>query len=98
MSLLKVKVTANSHRPGIVGLNGSVLHVRVAAPPVDGRANAEVCATVAELLKLSRSQVEIKTGHSAKLKTLLVSGIDEQQLFAILRQCLAVNSQGYLDI
>ncbi len=96
--LLRVKVTANSRRPGIVGLAGSVLHVKVAAPPVDGLANAEVCAAVAELLKLPSSQVEIKTGHSAKLKTLLVSGVDEQQLFAILRQCSLVNSQGYLDI
>ncbi len=96
--LLRVKVTANSRRPGIVGLMGKVLHVKVGAPPVDGRANAEVCAVVAKLLKLPSSQVEIKSGHSAKLKTLFIASVDEQQLFAILRQCSTVNSQGYLDI
>ncbi|MFA4818234.1 MAG: DUF167 domain-containing protein [Patescibacteria group bacterium] len=96
--LLMVKVTANSRHPKIVGLVGNVLHIKVSAPPIDGRANAEVCDAVAKLLGLSVNQIEIKAGHSAKLKTLSILGVDESKVFAILKQHLDTRSPEHLNI
>lgn len=44
------------------------LKVRVAAPPVDGQANAALEALLAKTLKLPRSAVQVAAGQSARLK------------------------------
>ena len=86
---LKVKVTANSHRPGLVGIIDDVLHLKVSAPPADGRANNELCRTLAEILRVPVGLVSVRFGHSARVKTVEVEGIDPHGVFAILRQHLA---------
>lgn len=88
MCRLKVKVTANAHRPGLVALVDKVLHCKVSAPPVDGRANRELEETLAEILRLTKSAVNVRWGHMARVKTVEVEEIDEDRLFAILRQHL----------
>jgi len=47
MKILPVKVKPGSRRPGIIELEGGILEVRVKAPPVDGKANAEVLTALA---------------------------------------------------
>ncbi|HAO81391.1 MAG TPA: hypothetical protein DDW92_00065 [Candidatus Veblenbacteria bacterium] len=89
MCRLKVKVTANAHRPGLVALIDKVLHCKVSSPPVDGRANRELEETLAEVLKLAKGSVNVRWGHMARIKTVEVEEIDETKLFAILRQHLA---------
>ena len=85
---LKVRVTANSHRPGLVGILDKIVHLKVSAPPADGRANNELCRTLAEYLRIPASLVQVRFGHSARVKTVEVTGIDEGAAFAILRQHL----------
>jgi len=84
--LLKVKVTANSRRPGLVKLERDILYVKVSAPPVDGRANQELCDLLANVLKLSPTGVVVKRGHSAKMKYVEITPFDADRVFAILSQ------------
>ena len=42
--------------------------VRVKAPPVDGKANAELIAVVAEHFGVRKAQVSIKSGASGRMK------------------------------
>lgn len=88
MCRLKVRVIANSHRPGITALVDNVLHMKVAAPPIDNRANRELCETLAGVLKVATSLVTVRFGHLARLKTVEVVDIDEPRALAILRQHL----------
>jgi len=88
MCRLKVRVTANSHRPGMVALVDKVLHCKVSSPPVDGRANRELEELLAEVLRLAKSAVNVRWGHMARVKTVELEEIDEDKLFAILRQHL----------
>jgi uncharacterized protein YggU (UPF0235/DUF167 family) len=53
--------------------------VRVAAPPEDGRANAAVCALLAEALALPRSAVTIVSGHGSRDKLVDVAGIGHDE-------------------
>lgn len=53
LTRLTVKVTANSHRPGLVGLVDNVLSIKVAAAPADGKANEEVCQTLSQVLHIA---------------------------------------------
>lgn len=56
----------------------SVLAVRVAAPPVDGAANAALIAFFSKGLGVRKSDVTIVSGEGARLKLLRISGNGEQ--------------------
>ena len=47
---------------------GRVLRVKVAAPPVDGKANAALRETLAKHFGLSKSQVTLAKGSSSRVK------------------------------
>lgn len=76
---LALRLTPRANRDGLDGLvadaDGRVaLQVRVAAPPVEGAANAALIAYLAKTLKLRRSDVRIVSGETARLKILVLSG------------------------
>jgi uncharacterized protein (TIGR00251 family) len=70
----KVQVVPRASRSEIVGEHNGALRVRLAAPPVDGAANEELVRILARALAVSRSAIEIKSGHSSKTKQVHVTG------------------------
>jgi uncharacterized protein len=70
-----VEVRPRAGRDEIVGWQGPVLRVRVAAPPADGAANEAVRALLAGRLGCARSRVEILRGHTARTKVVRVAGL-----------------------
>jgi hypothetical protein len=71
--LLHIHVQPGAARSGIAGLHGDALKVRVAAPPVEGAANAALVDFVAGWLELSRREVTIEKGDKSRRKTLWVA-------------------------
>lgn len=74
---LRIRATPNSKRSEIIGWDedpvvGPVLKVRVAAPPVEGKANEELRSFLSKTLGLSRSQVVMEKGDSSRLKTFVI--------------------------
>jgi uncharacterized protein (TIGR00251 family) len=69
-------VVPRASRSRVVGVHGGRLKVQIAAPPVDGAANAELEATLAEALDVPRRAVAIVGGQTSKRKTVRVAGID----------------------
>ncbi len=53
---------------------GAALHLRLVAPPVDGAANRALVAFLADALRLRKSDVMIRSGETARLKILHLSG------------------------
>ncbi len=78
-----VYVVPRASRSEIVGEHNGALRVRLAAPPVDGAANRELISLLAKSLSVSRSQVEIKSGHASKLKRVTLSQCKPEILSAI---------------
>ena len=71
---LHVRATPNARRSEIVGWEeeaqvGRVLRVRIAAPPVDGKANVALREFLAKTLGLSKSMVTLEKGGSSRYKT-----------------------------
>ena len=58
--------------------------VRVTAPPVDGKANAALCAFVAERAGVPRSRVQVVRGMTSRDKVVRVDGVDPDALRAAL--------------
>lgn len=78
--LLRVRVTPRSSRSGIAGWLGDELHVRLHAPPADGRANAELTRVLADVLGIGSRAIAIVAGAHARHKQVRIRGLDESAL------------------
>jgi uncharacterized protein (TIGR00251 family) len=78
---LEVWVQPRASRDQVVGLQGDAVKVRVAAPPVDGEANAALLRYLAKALGVPRSRLEIVRGESGRRKTLKVTGLDDRRVW-----------------
>ena len=65
---LAVSVVPNAKRSGADGLHDGALRVRLAAPPVDGKANEALLAWLAEALGLRRRDLALVRGQTARRK------------------------------
>ncbi|MBP6944897.1 DUF167 domain-containing protein [Patescibacteria group bacterium] len=65
---LSVVVVPNASKTEIVGWQEGALKIRLAAPPVDGKANEELCHFLAKTLGIAPSLVEIEKGMAGKKK------------------------------
>lgn len=66
--VLSISVVPGASRTELVGLHGEALRVRLAAPPVDGKANDALLGWLAEALGLPRRQVTLLRGASSRQK------------------------------
>ena len=85
MARLAVRLTPRGGRDRIDGwgrdaAGRAYLKVRVAAPPVDGEANAALEALIAKTLKVSRGAVRIVAGETARVKQLEIDGVEAADL------------------
>lgn len=72
-AVVAVRAVPGASRAAVMGLHGDELRIRVCSPPVDGRANDELCDVLAEALGLRRREVRVVAGHTARSKQLLVA-------------------------
>ena len=63
-------------RTKVLGAKGGALEVAVAAPPVDGEANAELARALAAVFGVHARDVAVVAGRSGKRKIVEVRGID----------------------
>lgn len=74
--VVAVHVQPRAGRTAIVGRHGDALKVRVAAPPVDDRANDAAAALLAEVLDVPPTGVTVVAGARSRVKRLRAGGID----------------------
>jgi len=86
--VLRVHVQPGAGRSAVVGRHGTSLKVRVAAPPVDGRANVAATELIAETLGVKKDAVELVSGERSRLKRFRIAGIEAEDVESRLRQAL----------
>lgn len=69
----------------VTGLHGDRIKVRVAAPPVEGRANAVLVAWLAERIGVPRRAVSVMHGELGRRKTVDVMGVNVAEVERLLR-------------
>jgi len=83
-AVLHLHIQPGAKTSEVVGLHGEALKLRLAAPPVDGKANAALLAFLAEQLGVAKSSLELLRGETSRQKTVRVSGVGEEKLRRLL--------------
>jgi uncharacterized protein (TIGR00251 family) len=73
---INVHVQPGASKTELAGRHGDALRVRIATPPVDGRANDALVRYLAERLDVPRRAVRIAAGLASRRKVVDVTGID----------------------
>ncbi|MBM3672421.1 MAG: YggU family protein [Actinobacteria bacterium] len=83
-----VHVQPQAGRTAIVGRHGDALKVRVAAPPVDDRANEAAVALIAEMFDVPPTGVRVVSGDRSRVKRLHVDGIELETAVELVDRAL----------
>jgi uncharacterized protein len=91
-TLLNLHVSPGAKSTSVEGLYGEgAIKLKVAAPPVGGKANAEVERFLSKLLGVPRSDVNIIRGASSRDKTVLVRAATQAETHEALAAHLPSN-------
>ncbi len=78
---MKLRVSPGAKSTRFKGLYGErAVRLSVAAPPIEGRANAEIERYLAQLLGVSRSGVVVAKGAQSRDKLVFVRGLGADEL------------------
>jgi uncharacterized protein (TIGR00251 family) len=73
-AVLELLVQPRASRTRVAGEHDGRLKIQLAAPPVDGEANAALVAFLAEALAVRKADVAIVRGDTGRRKTVRVAG------------------------
>lgn len=80
---LTLHIQPGAKKTEFAGLHGDALKIRLAAPPVDGKANEALVRFLADVLDLPKSAVTLKSGQTSRRKVLEVTGSDSARISAL---------------
>lgn len=72
---LTLHIQPGAKKTECAGRHGDALKIRLAAPPVDGKANDALIRFIAESLGLAKSAVTLKSGQTSRRKVVEVLGV-----------------------
>ncbi len=82
--VLRVNVQPSAGRTAILGRHGDAVKLRVAAPPVDDRANVAVGELLADLFGIKAADVALVSGEKSRVKRFRLKGVDVETFDARL--------------
>jgi uncharacterized protein (TIGR00251 family) len=91
--IIELHVQPNARKSTTDGEYDGALKLRLAAPPVDGKANAAVLAWAAQAAGVSKSRVDLISGEKSRRKRVLIRCEDDREKarVALLALCSQVS-------
>jgi uncharacterized protein len=77
--IFSARVVPRASRSEIVGAHDGALKVRIASPPVDGAANAELIKVLSKAFNVPKSEVEIVGGQTSKTKQIKIANLTAEK-------------------
>jgi hypothetical protein len=77
---IEVRLKPNARQTSLALGDAGLLHVRVNAPPIEGRANLALIELLSETLNIPKSWLSIKRGLASKNKVVAVLGMTKDEL------------------
>lgn len=72
--IFRIKVQPGAAKNEIMGVQGDALRIKISAPPVRGKANKALMDFLAEKLGMKKSEIEIMSGHTRRIKKIKIVG------------------------
>ena len=82
--MVTVRVVPRAPRNAVQGVLGDALKIRLAAPPVEGKANTELIRFLAEELDLHAGKIHLLAGATDRNKRVLIQGLSAADIAAKL--------------
>ena len=79
-----VRVIPRASKSELVGMVEGQLKIKIAAPPVDGAANAELIKVLSRYFDIAKRDIELVSGEAARVKKVRLSRVDQQRIDAFL--------------
>ena len=77
---IAVWVQPDSSRNDILGFEEGVLRLKIAAPPVKGKANRELVKFLSDIFGVSKSSLTIEKGMTGRRKVIGISGLTQARV------------------
>ena len=77
---INVQVSPNARHNEVLGFESDILKVKVAAPPLQGKANKELIKFLSQTLKISRGSITIERGLTSRNKIIAIAGLDRTEI------------------
>jgi uncharacterized protein (TIGR00251 family) len=84
-----LKVQPNAKKTEIISIEETDrqrLKIKLAAPPVDGKANKQIVSFIADLLHIANSNVCLVRGEKDTSKELLCQSVTEDQILLLISE------------
>ena len=83
---ITVQVQPNARSSEVLGFEEGILHVKIAAPPVQGKANRELIELLSKLLGVSKGSIYIERGVTSRRKVIAIAGIDRDKIIERIKR------------
>ncbi len=83
-AIREIVVQPRASRTRVIGEHDGRLKLQVAAPPVDGEANAAVVEFLADALGVRKGAVSLVRGDVGRRKTVRIEGVSADRILAVM--------------
>ncbi len=83
---LSIHVQPRASRRAITGIHDGALKIAITAPPVEGKANKEVVAFLADFFKIPKREISIVSGLQSRKKRCRISLLSEHEIRALIAE------------
>jgi uncharacterized protein (TIGR00251 family) len=77
---ISFRIQPGAPKNAVVGLTNGVWKVRIAAPPVEGKANRELIEFLSEVLDVPKSCIAIVKGETGRDKVVSITGLTLEEI------------------
>ncbi len=81
-----VQVQPNASQNKLARFKGGVWHLRIAAPPIKGKANQELLKFLSDILGIGKDNLTITKGITGKRKVIVIKGLAQNQVMGQLEK------------
>jgi uncharacterized protein (TIGR00251 family) len=86
--IVSVRAVPRASKNAIQGVHDGALKIRLTTPPIDGKANQALIKYLSKTLKVSKSQIELMQGETARNKAFRITGIPKEELIRKIEEVM----------
>ncbi|MEQ1875350.1 MAG: DUF167 domain-containing protein [Bdellovibrionia bacterium] len=84
--MLRLQIQPQAKKSEVAGEYGERLKIRIAAPPVDGKANEELLSFLKKKLRVRSGDLSLVRGDTSRSKDVLCTALTEDEIRELLKE------------